>query len=188
MLTSNQTFFSFATVINAWGRSYQYGKAQRVLNIFRHMIDLYKEGNDSVRPNVVIYNAIINACAYTIGDISEQRRAMEIAHIILQDLDKSPYAKADQVTYGTYLKVCENQMPPSDTRRQLVKVIFRKCAKDGMMGKFVVDQLKSILTPDQYEELIGISSEIGNKGWKDLPLEWRCNVVDGKKRRRTRLH
>lgn len=181
-------FFSFATVINAWGRSYQFGKGQRVLNIFRHMSDLYEKGNESVRPNVVIYNAIINACAYTIGDMSEQRRAMEIAHVMIQDLEKSPYAFADQVTYGTFLKVCENQMPPSDTRLQLVNVIFRKCAKDGQMGKLVIDQLKSITTPDQFREIVGFSSFDKEKGWKDLPLEWRCNVVEGKKRRRTKLH
>ena len=137
---------------------------------------------------VVIYNAIINACAYTIGDISEQRRAMEIAHLMLQDVDKSPYANADQVTYGTFLKVCENQMPPSDTRRQLVNVVFKKCIKDGQMGKLVLEQLKSILTPEQFEEMIGFSMVDHTKGWKDLPLEWRCNVIEGKKRRRTRLH
>ena len=106
---------------------------------------------------------------------------------MLQELEKSPYAKADQVTYGTFLKVCENQMPSSDTRRQLVDVVFRKCAKDGQMGKLVVDQLKSILTPEQFEEMVGFSIFDDGKGWKDLPSEWRCNVVEGKKRRRTRL-
>ena len=139
---------------------------------------------------VVIYNAIINACAYTIGDLNEQRRAIEIAHLMLQDLDKSPYANADQVTYGTFLKVCENQMPPSDTRRQLVNVVFKKCAKDGQMGKLVLDQLMSILTPEHFEELVGISVEHRSLSWKDLPKEWRSNVVEGKKvreRRRTRL-
>lgn len=137
---------------------------------------------------MVIYNAIINACAYTIGDMSEQRRAMEIAHHVLQDLDKSRYAKADQVTYGTFLKVCENLMPPSDTRRHLVKVILKKCTKDGQMGKLVVDQLKSMLTPEDYQEMTGFSKLDKGKDWKDLPLEWRCNVIEGKKRRRTRLH
>lgn len=137
---------------------------------------------------VVIYNSIINACAYTIGDLAEQRKAMEIAHYTLQELEKSPYAKADQVTYGTFLKVCENQMPPSDTRLQLVKLIFKKCVKDGQMGKLVVDQLKSILTSEQYMELTGLSTSDKEKSWKDLPLEWRCNVVEGKKRRKSRFH
>ncbi len=120
---------------------------------------------------------------------------MEIAHLMLQDLDKSPYANADQVTYGTFLKVCENQMPQSDTRRQLVNVIFKKCAKDGQMGKLVLDQLKSILTPEQFEEIVGLSMVDQSISWKDLPLEWTRNVVEGKKvreRRRTtmptRLH
>ena len=134
----------------------------------------------------MIYNTIINACAYTIGDLSEQRRAMEIAHSMLQDLKKSSYADADQVTYGTFLKVCENQMPPSDTRRQLVHIVFRKCAQDGQMGKFVVSQLKSVLTPDEFENMVGFSPMQHDKGWKDLPLEWRCNVVEGKRRRKRR--
>mmetsp|Transcript_26413 Transcript_26413/g.39596 ORF Transcript_26413/g.39596 Transcript_26413/m.39596 type:complete len:114 (+) Transcript_26413:31-372(+) len=113
---------------------------------------------------------------------------MEIAHLTLQDLGKSPYANADQVTYGTFLKVCENLMPPSDTRRQLVSVIFKKCAKDGQMGKLVLDQLKSILPPEQFEEMVGFSMTDHSMGWKDLPSDWTSNVIEGKKRRRTRLH
>jgi hypothetical protein len=107
---------------------------------------------------------------------------------MLQDLGKSPYAKADQVTYGTFLKVCENLMPQSDTRRQLVNIVFKKCSKDGQMGKLVFEELKSILTPEHFEEMIGFSSLDKRKNWKNLPFEWRCNVVEGKKRRRTRLH
>ena len=136
---------------------------------------------------VVIYNAIINACAYTIGDVPEQREAMNIAHNTLQALEKSRYAKADQITYGTFLKVCENQMPPSDTRFQLVKLVFLRCAKEGQVGKFVFDQLKSILTPEEYKEITGFRMKNDESDWKDIPLEWRCNVIEGKKRRRRNL-
>jgi hypothetical protein len=122
---------SFTTVINAWAKSFSYGKADRVLNIYRHMNDLFLQGDVSLRPNVVIFNAVINACAYTMGDIPEQRRAIEIAQFMLSELEKSPHGKPDQVTYGTFLKVCQNQMPRSDSRRRIVDLVFRKCCKDG---------------------------------------------------------
>mmetsp|Transcript_28934 Transcript_28934/g.33643 ORF Transcript_28934/g.33643 Transcript_28934/m.33643 type:complete len:679 (+) Transcript_28934:464-2500(+) len=187
-------FFSFAIVINAWAKTNEYGchKAQKALELFQHMMELYNQGNEDLRPNVVIYNAIINACAYTIGDEAEQRQAMEIAHTMIKELESSTYAKPDQVTYGTFLKVCENQMPPCQTRTHLLNVIFRKCAKDGMVGRFVLAQLYSIMNDDELEELLGSYYHDKNTrystttivGWKHLPLKWRCNVVEGKKKQR----
>jgi len=65
------------------------------------------------------------------GDITEQRRAIEIAQMMLTELEKSSFGKPDQVTYGTFLKVCQNQMPRSDSRRRIVDLIFKKCCKEG---------------------------------------------------------
>jgi len=178
---------SFSTVINAWARSRNYGKADRVLNIFRHMKDLYLKGNDSVKPNTILYNAVMNACAFTVGDISEQSRAMEIAYTMMQELEKSSFGSPDQVSYGTFLKVCSNLMPDSDTRRQLVDVIFRKCCKAGQLGNLVLSQLKSMASNEQYEKLLGrkITEDFS---LNDLPKEWWCNVVEGKWRRRRNFY
>jgi len=179
-------FFSFATVINAWGRSNQSDKADRVLQIYQYMDKLYKAGNQSVRPNVVIFNAAINACAYTIGDISEQRRATEVTNIMFKTLEQSEYGNPDQVTYGTFLKVCQQQMPEVGIRDQVVNIIFKKCIKDGQVGKLVLEELKLLTTYEQFEKLVGISMhECDN--WKELPIAWRRNVVEGKRRRRQAL-
>jgi len=175
-------FISFATVINAWGRSMESLKAEKVLTLYREMFSSYRRGDLSLRPNVFIFNSIMNACAYTIGEPSEQRQAMEIATVMLKELEASSYAKADQITYGTYLKVCQHQMPQSDTRRQLVAIVFNKCIKEGQMGQIVLEQMRALTTRTQLVELLGDSASITS--WTDLPNEWTRNVVEGKRYRR----
>lgn len=146
---------------------------------------LYEEGNANLRPNVVAVNAVMNACAYTAGDLLGQSKAMEIAHRNFRDLEKSDYGKPDQVTYGTFLKVCATQMPDCSTRQQLMEVIFKKCCRDGQVGNLVLQQMKAMGPPDVYERLVGRDIEEDIK-MEDLPHEWWCNVVEGKwKRRRT---
>lgn len=148
---------------------------------------LYEKGNPHVRPNVVAVNAVMNACAYTSGDIlAEQTRAVEIAHKIMKDFEKSPYGKPDQVTYGTFLKVCANQMPDSHSREQIVEILFRKCCKDGQVGNLVIQQLKALSSKDLYQKLIGRSFD-EDLTIEDLPEEWWCNVVEGKWRRKRNL-
>lgn len=179
-------FFSFATVINAWGRSREQGKADYVLEIFRDMEEMYKKGNTSVRPNVVIFNAVINACAYTFGDNVEQNRAIEISNVMFKELEVSNYGDPDQVTYGTFLKVCNNQMPVSDTRNLVVSALLKKCIKDGQMGEYVHEQLRSMTTEEQFHDLVGMSKEKCGS-WKDVPAKWRRNVVEGRRRNRREL-
>jgi len=175
-------FVSYSTAINAWGRSFEYSKAVKAFALYREMLTLYKDGDSSLRPNVIIFNSVMNACAYTIGDPPEQRQAMEIANIILKELEEASYAEADQITYGTFLKVCQTQMPQSDTRRQLVELIFKKCKKEGQMGQFVLDQMRAVATRTQIDEILGSYADI--KDSADLPSDWTRNLVVGKRYRR----
>lgn len=163
------------------------GKAERANNLFRIMREAYEDGtNKKVRPNVVAVNAVINACAYTMGDVPEQNRAMEIAHRQLKDLENSKYGTPDQVTYGTFLKVCKNQMPDCSTRQQIMEVIFNKCVRDGQVGNLVVQQMKDMGPPELYYNLLGCDINDDIK-MEELPHEWWCNVVEGKWRRRRNM-
>mmetsp|Transcript_25853 Transcript_25853/g.37899 ORF Transcript_25853/g.37899 Transcript_25853/m.37899 type:complete len:699 (+) Transcript_25853:328-2424(+) len=180
---------SFSTVINAWARSHNLDKAERALDLYKQMCELYEasgQSNEKVRPNVIIYNAVMNACAFTMGDSIEQHRAMEIAHSMLTQLEKSEHGTPDQITYGTFLKVCANQMPEGETRDQIVNVVFRKCARDGQVGQMVLQQMKALASPAVYEKFFQKSLD-EDVNVNDLPLEWRCNVVEGRKRRRRHL-
>jgi len=146
---------------------------------------LSKKGNENERPNVVVANAVMNACAYTTGDVPERNRAMEIAHKVLKYLEADESVKPDQVTYGTFLQVCHNQMPVCSTRDQIVEMIFQKCYRDGQVGNLVLQQLKQTISWQQYYDLIGIDPESVH-GMEDLPEDWWCNVVEGNKWNRRR--
>lgn len=161
-------------------------KADRAYNLYKDMKKLYLAGNKHVRPNVVAVNAVMNACAFTTtgDDVRLQNRAIEIAHSILKDLEQSPYGRPDQVTYGTFMKTCANQMPDSHTRQQIVEALFKKCSKDGQVGNLVLQQLRCMASAELYQQLIGRSIHDATVQMDDLPKEWSCNVVEGKWRRR----
>lgn len=175
---------SFATAINAYARSQSYGKAKHAHAIFLHMKELYDtSGKATLRPNNVVYNSVLNACAFSIGDLEEQSEAIEIANAMLVGLEKSPHGKPDQVTYGTYLKVINNQMPVSEARDKVIETIFRKCALDGMVGEMVIRQLKEMDMEAMFERITG-SSMWGKLNLSELPSEWTVNVIEGKRMRR----
>lgn len=170
----------------AWARSMKNDKANRAYTLFKEMEKLFKAGNKDVRPNVVAVNAVMNACAYTTpDDIRTSTRAVDIAHTILKRLEQQTfplYGKPDQITYGTFLKVCEKQMPESNTREQIVNVIFRKCVNSGQLGNFVLQQIASMAPDELYFELLGRHKMMDAfLQMDDLPKAWSCNVVEGKK-------
>mmetsp|Transcript_3386 Transcript_3386/g.7469 ORF Transcript_3386/g.7469 Transcript_3386/m.7469 type:complete len:686 (-) Transcript_3386:1196-3253(-) len=177
---------SFATTINAFARSKAFGKAQSAHDLFLHMKELHDtSGKSTLRPNNVVYNSVLNACAFSVGDIKEQAQAMEIASALLVELQKSPYGnKPDQVTYGTYMKVINNQMPVSEARDKVVDTVFQKCAKDGMVGEMVLRQLREMGMEEACESLVGKTMWGRAINISDLPRELTCNVIEGKRMRR----
>eukprot|EP00584_Thalassiosira_punctigera_P014760 CAMPEP_0172553960 /NCGR_PEP_ID=MMETSP1067-20121228/52547_1 /TAXON_ID=265564 ORGANISM="Thalassiosira punctigera, Strain Tpunct2005C2" /NCGR_SAMPLE_ID=MMETSP1067 /ASSEMBLY_ACC=CAM_ASM_000444 /LENGTH=674 /DNA_ID=CAMNT_0013342243 /DNA_START=166 /DNA_END=2191 /DNA_ORIENTATION=+ len=171
---------SFATAINVYARSHAFGKAKIAHELFLHMKELYDaSGKEDLRPNGVVYNSVLNACAFSIGDLEEQSQALDIANAMLVGLDEGPYGRPDQVTYGTYLKVINNQMPAGEAQDQVVEAVFRKCAKDGMVGEMVLRQLREMGMEEVFEKLVG-KSFWGEFNLSDLPREWTCNVIEGK--------
>ncbi|GKY94875.1 hypothetical protein MPSEU_000452400 [Mayamaea pseudoterrestris] len=173
---------SFCSVINAWARSQQPRKAERAYNLLREMTRLYEAGNKHVRPNVIAYNAVMNACAFTSDDVIEQGRALEIAHNTLKEMEETLYAKPDQVTYGTFLRLCSH-LPDCSTRQKVTEVLFRKCVKDGQVGSLVLSQIRTMVSDDVYERLVGRRMD-EDVQMADLPKAWWCNVVEGKWRRK----
>merc|ERR1712127_301778 len=69
---------SFTTVIDAFSKSKFPRKARRAQSLLKRMKDLHEDGWEGMRPNVYVYAAVLNACAYTFGRGEEREEALEI--------------------------------------------------------------------------------------------------------------
>ncbi|KAL3778897.1 hypothetical protein ACHAWO_007863 [Cyclotella atomus] len=169
---------SFATAINAYARSLNYGKADAAYKLFQKMDRLYDlTGNEALRPNAIVINSVLNACAFTIGDLEEQRRAIEIANLMFTAICRSDDEDPDEVTYGSYLKVICNQMPPGKQRNKVVHAIFQKAVSAGLVGHLVLKQIKEVGLDDATQKMYFGTQSLDHVSLKDLPSSWTNNVA-----------
>jgi len=172
---------SYSTVVHAWARSHNFGKAEHALKV----LDRMSEATDC-RPNVIVLNSVMNACAFTRDNELEGGRALDIAHTMFRRLEDGYGLRPDDVTYGTYLKVCANHMPPDDDdgdlRGRVVNVVLKRCKADGQIGGMVLQQLRALADDDDYRRLLGGLSK--DDPLDKVPEEWRRNVRDRRHGRR----
>lgn len=168
----------------SYARSLNYGKADAAYELYQRMNKLYElTGKETLRPNNIVYNSVLNACAFAIGDMEEQYRAIKIASNIFAAMNESKYKDPDEVTYGTYLKVICNQMPQGKQRKKVVQAIFQKAISAGMVGHLVLKQVKDVGLDATVQKMYFGTQSLDHVNLNDLPKSWTKNVLRGKRQR-----
>ena len=148
------------------------------------MIDMYEADKSRAKPNAFVYTAVLNSCAYAIGDDAKKADAMNIATTSFNELCNSRYGKPNHVTYAAYLTACRNLLPEGETRAASMTRVFRKCCEDGQVNDLILRRLESALTKEQLRELfqsVGLEDKIE---LSQLPAEWKQNVHERKSSRK----
>jgi hypothetical protein len=175
--------FVLITAINAWSKSRVFGKGYRAKTVLQKMIDMYEADRSRAKPNTFVYTAVLNSCAYAIGDDAEKAEAMNIATTTFDELCNSRYGKPNHVTYAAYLTACRNLLPEGETRATSMTRVFQKCCEDGQVNNLIIRRLESALTKEQLRELF---QSVGQDKMElsQLPAEWKQNVQEGKSTRK----
>jgi hypothetical protein len=186
---------SFSTVINAFSKSRFPRKARQTRDLLSRMKHLHENGsgrggpmkkkNEALRPNIFVYAAVLNACAYTFGTDEEKEEALKIGIDTYEELQISDDIKTNHVAYGSFIRVCRKLMGEQDPRRDdFITRAFQQCCSDGQLGEYVVRQIRPMTS--LYTSLFKayITEEgVGEVRYLDLPANWRCNVKDRAKYR-----
>jgi len=160
--------YTYAAVVNA-------DKAERVFRVMNQMIASYKAGNLPSKPSTHVFNAALNACAFSRYDANSKMDAFVITVGILVLL--RDYATADDITYGTVFRACSNLLPKSDSRRdELVEKFFRKATREGQVSEMVLTQLKFAASTSLFREIVGIDRDLQVVTLEDLPRAWTSKV------------
>ncbi|KAL3769973.1 hypothetical protein ACHAW5_004785 [Stephanodiscus triporus] len=163
---------AYSIVLATIARSRRKNKALEAQELLHKMEAEYRGGNSGCRPNVYSYNAVLNAAAFSGREEGELEDAFRVACLTFDELRMSDYLEPSDVSYGTFLKAIKQLMPESDVRDNLVKGLFRKCCRDGLVSNFVLKEMADLATPDLYQSLLkGATSDYGN-----LPKSWSAKV------------
>jgi len=171
------TTVTYTTVIAAWARSrhpHKAQKAQMILHQMSHATD--PDG----RPNVVTYNAVINACAFTHGSPDRRRQALDVATCTYNELRMTGNLQPDCITYGSLLKACSNLLLAGPEKDVAVHEVFGRCCEDGQVNEMVLAQIRHAASEGLVRELLGRFGPVGRVGMHDLPRSWTCSVKQGK--------
>ena len=169
---------AFTTVMDTIAKSKEKGKARAARDILTRMNAIYNSGDKLMRPNVISYGTVLNACAYTfIKDDKEE--ALAIAKEIFQEIKTKPWLNRNHIIYASFFKVIAKCIPRRDERREaLVRPIFRECCLSGQVSSLVLENLRSAVPIEVYNDLLG---EEHNDSLcisvDDLPKSWTCNAA-----------
>ena len=136
---------TFSSVLNALAKSRTLSnKASKCSSILKAMIELHEDdGSYDTRPNVIVYNTVLNACAFSArGSEEERRQALQIAVETFNQMRGGKYVSPDAVSYGNMLKCCANLMPPGDQRTAMASRLFASCCDEGLVGGIALDEIR----------------------------------------------
>merc|ERR1712150_113098 len=80
---------SYSAVIDCWAHSGEPAQAKCANALMRRVLDLYERGIGDIRPDLMLFTRLINACAKTNGNQRARYDALKIALQAFEDLKKS---------------------------------------------------------------------------------------------------
>ena len=80
------------------------------------MKSLFSSGIIKSKPNIFIYTAVINACAYTERDSIEQRDGLRIFVSMYKEMISDDSVVPNHVTFITVLTALKNLLPADEKR------------------------------------------------------------------------
>lgn len=168
---------TYTSAINAWARSKDNTKPQRALRILKKVTAMYKESGDSgIKPSLFMYNAVIDACARCNGSPKQMNEALKIAFAVNKAIT-SAKMQPNHITYSTLIRATSKLMPPGPERNDVVKAVFEKAKKFGMVDKNVLKSFQVAADRDLFYELLSIpANQYGNVDFDDIPSDWSKNV------------
>ena len=151
---------AFLNVVAKSKEPEKYKKAKSIL-------EKLKETDCKEDIDATSYNIALNACAF-VARPEDKEGALETATQIFEECRRQN--KADEVTYGTYLKALRKCSSGTDCKREsFVQDLIKQAKDSGHFGYLLRKELKHMYR-DRLAEKLGIEAE--NK----IPSSWQRNA------------
>ena len=151
-------------VMHAYGNARPESDFASADGVLRRMMRQHADGNESARPDANSFHAVIRACsklADSDAPLERRTEALLLAISTVRRMKKSN-VEGDSACYSAVaptaksylllLRCCSGLLPPgSPERDRALRSIFRSCAKDGLVNRYVLREFRSSASHDDYD-------------------------------------
>jgi len=175
--SSRPDSISYCTVISAYGKSDSEEKSKQSFNVLKRLVAASTRYQSSQRNNSravpYAFNAALNACCFAHETSAQREESFSIVQEIMNMMESFPgTCSADEVTYGTILRICAQLLTEDDPRRnEMAKRAFSEACEKGLCGHFVLSQLRFAAGDNLYRSLLGCSPSTKLQT-SDVPAHW----------------
>jgi len=167
---------AFNATISAWAKSKKPDKAEKAHSLLQKMADLHNTGDSNVTVDIVSYNTVLNACAFTRGGTEDKKKALLIAEDTFRRIQESKDLAPQELTYATMMKAYTNLAGNREDKIDMIRPIFAECAERGLVGNMVLKEIRYSLSEDQQKSLFESVTKVGNTNAGRIPNDWSRNV------------
>ena len=134
-------------MINAWARSDHPEKVHRGHALLQEMMDRYRGGDATLRPDALVLAVLLKSCARTTvaashqENQSENRKVLLVALQTLELLETGEFGSPNDVTYATALRTVSRLTMTVRQREELLGSIFERCANRGLVSNSVMAEM-----------------------------------------------
>lgn len=122
-------------------------------------------------PSTCQYYLRIKTCANVTGNKEKKQNALQIAASAYSSLS-SVGLRADSFTYTSMINVMANLIEDPVEKIRAINGIFQHCCNEGRLCQHTVNNLSTLLSDEEFAEVVGFSFNDGPPKIKDLPSEW----------------
>jgi pentatricopeptide repeat protein len=177
----------FNIVIMAHARS---GDVEGAMKVLRRMEDLASVPDRYFPvPAIDTYNSALVACARARipeGDEEKQKRVLELALSLLQEIQRRDDVEPDSSTYGELFRVCSNLIIDEEERAHSLEDLFHRCCEAGCLNPQVIKQIRLAISSGLFHSWFGPFLKHDDIDMEAIPYEWKKNNRESSKSRKTR--
>jgi hypothetical protein len=135
-------------------------------------------GMSIIKPSVITFSTVMNACAHTKGTTEECSEAFQIARSCMKEVLSKKYGQPNNIVFGTFLFSCTKLVKAGTERDRLIASVFKECCKLGLVDEKTYLNVKRALSRDSWELLVHDTNKprVRNMTFNEIPEEWRINV------------
>ena len=181
---------NFNMAISVWLRSSESSSLIRIKKLLDRLVEIHRNENVDVFPDIYSFNCVIDAAARTKGDNNDKSKAMKIAQETFELLKefKDKKVEPNSYTFDALIKCAVTLIPQSNIskRRAVVAALFKSCCNAGYLDRTVFSRIQKY-TPELSDMLYGKYIRKSNKTrlnvYNDFPDKWSRFVPTVQKNR-----